>query len=69
MKKKRQIRITLILECQKCRESTPKSQSNGGISRYITSKNRNNNPELLKLRKFCPYCFGHTLHQELSKTK
>nr|YP_010926846.1 ribosomal protein L33 [Melocactus glaucescens]WKK45451.1 ribosomal protein L33 [Melocactus glaucescens] len=38
-----------------------------GISRYITQKNRHNTPSRLELRKFCPYCYRHTIHGEIKK--
>nr|YP_010251292.1 ribosomal protein L33 [Gentiana haynaldii]QTW90851.1 ribosomal protein L33 [Gentiana haynaldii] len=38
------------------------------ISGYIiTQKNRHNTPNRLELRKFCPYCYKHTIHGEIKK--
>ncbi|KAK9661259.1 hypothetical protein RND81_O143300 [Saponaria officinalis] len=34
---------------------------------YITQKNRHNTPHRLEFRKFCPYCYKHTIHGEIKK--
>nr|YP_009663498.1 ribosomal protein L33 [Ipomoea setifera]YP_010756684.1 ribosomal protein L33 [Melochia pyramidata]YP_010925453.1 ribosomal protein L33 [Melochia corchorifolia]QCU82247.1 ribosomal protein L33 [Ipomoea setifera]UNV38402.1 ribosomal protein L33 [Melochia pyramidata]WKD83684.1 ribosomal protein L33 [Melochia corchorifolia] len=63
MAKSKDVRVTIILECTSCglnKEST-------GISRYITQKNRHNTPSRLELKKFCPYCYKHTIHGEIKK--
>nr|WOC92124.1 ribosomal protein L33 [Utricularia subulata]WOC92298.1 ribosomal protein L33 [Utricularia triloba] len=66
MAKKKDARVTVILECTGCIRNGPKKVS-GGVSRYITQKNRHNTPNLLKLRKFCPCCYKHTIHGEIKK--
>jgi len=43
----------IILECSKCKRHN-----------YVTSKNRQNAPDKLKLKKFCAACGKHTEHQE-----
>nr|UPX07517.1 ribosomal protein L33 [Leptocodon hirsutus] len=60
------IRIMIILECTTCVRKGGKKGSRG-ISRYITKKNRHNTPNRLELRKFCPYCYKHTIHGEITK--
>nr|YP_010248237.1 ribosomal protein L33 [Codonopsis pilosula]QTK21372.1 ribosomal protein L33 [Codonopsis pilosula]QUG10924.1 ribosomal protein L33 [Codonopsis pilosula subsp. tangshen] len=60
------IRITIILECTTCARTGVKKGLRG-ISRYITKKNRRNTPNRLELRKFCPYCYKHTIHGEITK--
>jgi large subunit ribosomal protein L33 len=60
------VRIRVILECTSCvRKSVNKKSI--GISRYITQKNRHNRPSRLELRKFCPYCYKHTIQGEIKK--
>nr|YP_009179162.1 ribosomal protein L33 [Salix babylonica]YP_009421549.1 50S ribosomal protein L33 [Salix tetrasperma]YP_009474880.1 ribosomal protein L33 [Salix chaenomeloides]YP_009475199.1 ribosomal protein L33 [Salix paraplesia]YP_010015828.1 ribosomal protein L33 [Salix wilsonii]YP_010222952.1 ribosomal protein L33 [Salix dunnii]YP_010225844.1 ribosomal protein L33 [Salix matsudana]YP_010319783.1 ribosomal protein L33 [Salix koreensis]YP_010556156.1 ribosomal protein L33 [Salix matsudana f. pendula] len=60
------VRIRVILECTSCvRKSVNKKSI--GISRYITQKNRHNKPSRLELKKFCPYCYKHTIHGEIKK--
>nr|QAT97864.1 ribosomal protein L33 [Codonopsis lanceolata]QCL17008.1 ribosomal protein L33 [Codonopsis lanceolata] len=61
-------RITIILECTSCARRGIKKGSRG-ISRYMTKKNRRNTPKRLELRKFCPYCFKHTIYVEITKTR
>ena len=68
MAKGKDIRVTVILECTDCvRNSVNVNKESTGISRYITQKNRHNKPSRLELRKFCPYCFKHTIHEEIKK--
>lgn len=50
---KKENRIIIHLACTECRERT-----------YTTSKNRQNNPERIERRKYCPRCRGHRLHRE-----
>lgn len=59
MAKNKGPRIVITLECTECRKNT-----NPGVSRYLTSKNRRNTPEKLELLKFCKYCNKHTPHKE-----
>nr|YP_010575500.1 ribosomal protein L33 [Corydalis platycarpa]UZM11221.1 ribosomal protein L33 [Corydalis platycarpa] len=49
------------------RNNTLEIKESPGISRYITQKNRHKTPSRLELRKFCPYCYKHTIHQERKK--
>nr|YP_009516520.1 ribosomal protein L33 [Malania oleifera]AYE40919.1 ribosomal protein L33 [Malania oleifera]QEI59659.1 ribosomal protein L33 [Malania oleifera]UYG49711.1 ribosomal protein L33 [Malania oleifera] len=63
MTKGKDVRVTVIVECTTC----VRNKESTGISRYITQKNRHNTPSRLKLRKFCPYCFKHTIHAEIKK--
>nr|UDZ61033.1 ribosomal protein L33 [Limnophyton obtusifolium]UDZ61034.1 ribosomal protein L33 [Limnophyton obtusifolium] len=68
MAKGKDVRVRVILECTGCaRKDTKKKVS--GISRYITQKNRHNTPSRLELRKFCPYCYKHTIHGEIKNKK
>nr|YP_009485158.1 ribosomal protein L33 [Barclaya kunstleri]YP_010391472.1 ribosomal protein L33 [Barclaya rotundifolia]AUD56344.1 ribosomal protein L33 [Barclaya kunstleri]UPX03460.1 ribosomal protein L33 [Barclaya rotundifolia] len=68
MPKGKNPRVTVILECTSCvRNGTNKKKESPGISRYITQKNRHNTPGRLELKKFCPYCYKHTIHGEIKK--
>nr|YP_009906932.1 ribosomal protein L33 [Pennantia cunninghamii]QLI52946.1 ribosomal protein L33 [Pennantia baylisiana]QLI53031.1 ribosomal protein L33 [Pennantia corymbosa]QLI53116.1 ribosomal protein L33 [Pennantia cunninghamii]QLI53201.1 ribosomal protein L33 [Pennantia endlicheri] len=68
MAKGKDVRIRVILECTSCvRNGVNKNKVSAGISRYITQKNRHNTPNRLELRKFCPYCYKHTIHGEIKK--
>nr|QXV93500.1 ribosomal protein L33 [Rubroshorea leprosula] len=66
MAKSKDVRVTIILECTICVRNGVNKKSTG-ISRYITQKNRQNTPNRLELRKFCPYCHKHTIHGEIKK--
>nr|YP_010880377.1 ribosomal protein L33 [Hygrophila ringens]WHU31404.1 ribosomal protein L33 [Hygrophila ringens] len=66
MAKRKDARVTVILECKGCIRTGVKKVSKG-ISRYITQKNRHNTPNQLELRKFCPCCSNHTIHREIKK--
>ena len=66
MAKGKNIRIRVILECTTCTRNSVNKKSTG-ISRYITQKNRHNTPSRLELRKFCRYCYKHTIHGEIKK--
>ncbi|WKA03084.1 hypothetical protein VitviT2T_021216, partial [Vitis vinifera] len=37
------------------------------ISRYIIEKNQHNTFNPLELRKFCSYCYKHTIHRKINK--
>lgn len=63
MAKNKGTRVLITLECTECRSNTMKRSS--GVSRYITKKNRRNNPERLELKKYCPNCNRHTMHKEI----
>uniref|UniRef100_A0AAU7ZYZ1 Large ribosomal subunit protein bL33c n=1 Tax=Haplophyllum tragacanthoides TaxID=3230264 RepID=A0AAU7ZYZ1_9ROSI len=67
MAKGKDVRVKVFLECTSCvRNGVNKEKKESrGISRYITQKNRHNTPNRLELRKFCPYCYKHTLHGEI----
>nr|QXT45072.1 ribosomal protein L33 [Acronychia pedunculata] len=68
MAKGKDVRARVILECTRCvRKGVNKESGARGISRYITQKNRHNTPSRLELRKFCLYCYKHTLHGEIKK--
>ena len=53
-------RVQVILECTEQKESGV-----AGIYRYITTKNRNNTPERIELKKFNPYMNKYTVHKEI----
>nr|YP_009158537.1 ribosomal protein L33 [Lepidozamia peroffskyana]YP_009158624.1 ribosomal protein L33 [Encephalartos lehmannii]AFR53228.1 ribosomal protein L33 [Encephalartos lehmannii]AFR59410.1 ribosomal protein L33 [Lepidozamia peroffskyana]BAR93743.1 ribosomal protein L33 [Lepidozamia peroffskyana]BAR93830.1 ribosomal protein L33 [Encephalartos lehmannii] len=60
------VRVTITLECTSCtRDSVEKKYP--GVSRYTTRKNRRNTPIRSELKKFCPYCYKHTIHGEMKK--
>ncbi len=63
MTKKKGFRIILTIECLNCRKE--KNKRSKGISHYTTTKNRQNTPNRLELKKFCVYCNFHTLHKEI----
>ncbi len=48
----------IVLQCSKCQAQN-----------YVTSKNRQNVPDKLKLNKFCAKCGQHTAHQEIRLRK
>nr|AGW98991.1 ribosomal protein L33 [Ipomoea corymbosa] len=66
MAKSKDVRVAVILECTSCVRNSVNKVSTG-ISRYITQKNRHNTPNPLELKKFCPYCYKHTIHREIKK--
>nr|YP_009569536.1 ribosomal protein L33 [Portulaca pilosa]YP_009571707.1 ribosomal protein L33 [Portulaca grandiflora]YP_010372079.1 ribosomal protein L33 [Portulaca gilliesii]QBC69325.1 ribosomal protein L33 [Portulaca grandiflora]QBC69493.1 ribosomal protein L33 [Portulaca pilosa]UOX27341.1 ribosomal protein L33 [Portulaca gilliesii]UOX27403.1 ribosomal protein L33 [Portulaca grandiflora] len=66
MAKGKDARVKVILECTGCVRKSVNKESRG-ISRYITQKNRHNTPSRLELRKFCSYCYRHTIHGEIKK--
>nr|YP_010463914.1 ribosomal protein L33 [Fedia cornucopiae]UUL71265.1 ribosomal protein L33 [Fedia cornucopiae] len=66
MAKSKDVRITIILECTSCVRNGVNKVSTG-ISRYLTQKNKQNTPNRLQLRKFCSYCYKHTIHGEIKK--
>lgn len=65
MAKNKEIRIAITLECTSCPNNQNKRSN--GISRYISQKNRRNDPNRLELKKFCRYCVAHTMHKEIKK--
>ncbi|EEH52029.1 uncharacterized protein MICPUCDRAFT_22690, partial [Micromonas pusilla CCMP1545] len=60
--KKKDVRLTITLECTEQKESGV-----AGMSRYMTQKNRRNTSGRLELMKYNPYLRKHTLHRELKK--
>ena len=63
MAKNKGTRILITVECIECRSNENKRSL--GVSRYLTKKNRRNNPERLELKKYCPYCNKTTIHKEI----
>nr|QXM16277.1 ribosomal protein L33 [Chaetoceros gracilis]QXM17260.1 ribosomal protein L33 [Chaetoceros muellerii] len=63
MAKNKGTRLLITLECTECRSNTNKRSE--GVSRYITQKNRRNNPERLELKKYCKHCNKRTIHKEI----
>ena len=59
-KKAKGDRVQVILEC-----TEQKASGVPGMSRYITTKNRKNTTERLKLKKFNPYLKKYTIHKEI----
>lgn len=53
-------RIQVILEC-----TEHKATGMVGTSRYITTKNRKNTPDRMKLKKFNPILKRVTIHKEI----
>jgi len=53
-------RVQVILEC-----TEHKNSGKPGTSRYITKKNKKNNPERLELKKFNPILKKVTVHKEI----
>jgi large subunit ribosomal protein L33 len=60
MAKKKGNRIQVILECT---EHAASGQP--GTSRYITVKNRKNDPERMELKKYNPILRKMTIHKEI----
>ncbi len=66
MVKNKEIRILIVLECINCRSKDVSNNNRKvGVSRYLTTKNRRNTPERIQLKKYCPMCDEHTLHNEI----
>lgn len=53
-------RKQVILEC-----TEQKIAGVPGMSRYITTKNKKNTPDRLKLKKYNPYMRKMTVHKEI----
>jgi large subunit ribosomal protein L33 len=53
-------RVQVILEC-----TEHKNSGLGGMSRYITTKNRKNTTERIELRKYNPVLKKVTVHKEI----
>ena len=52
-------RVQVILEC-----TEQKASGVPGMSRYITTKNKKNDPDRLEMNKYCRFCKKHTVHKE-----
>lgn len=71
MAKNKGARILITLECIKCRSDLKKTSPYNSyyqslkVSRYLTQKNRRNNPERLELKKYCSNCNKTTIHKEI----
>ena len=53
-------RIHVILECTEHKES-----GQPGTSRYISTKNRQNTPDRLEIKKYNPILKRYTIHKEI----
>lgn len=53
-------RVQVILEC-----TEHKVSGMGGVSRYITTKNKKNTTERLELKKYNPVLKRYTIHKEI----
>ncbi|KAK9660947.1 hypothetical protein RND81_O173700 [Saponaria officinalis] len=42
-------------------------RNQGAFLDILLKKNRHNTPHRLEFRKFCPYCYKHTIHGEIKK--
>ncbi|MEK7571894.1 MAG: 50S ribosomal protein L33 [Patescibacteria group bacterium] len=58
MAKKGEHRIKIGLTCSVCKNRN-----------YVTEKNKMENPEKLKLNKFCSHCRKVTEHKQVDKLK
>lgn len=47
------MRTQVTLACTECKRRN-----------YTTDKNKNNTPDRMELKKYCPWCHKHTLHRE-----
>ena len=59
-KKSKDNRIQVILEC-----TEHKNSGLSGTSRYITEKNRKNNPDRMELKKYNSIMRKYTVHREI----
>lgn len=46
-------RVKITLRCSECKQRN-----------YNTNKNKKNTPDRLELKKYCPFCRKHTVHNE-----
>ena len=65
MAKNKGARILITLECTQCRSNVNKRSV--GVSRYLTKKNRRNNPERIELKKYNPLSKKHEIFKEIKK--
>ncbi len=63
MSKSKSSRVNITLECLNCRDFLNAKKK--GVSQYLTSKNKKNNPLNLELLKYCKFCQIHTFHKEI----
>ena len=56
---KKGARVRITIECTEARKE------GASPSRYITSKNKQKNPERLELKKYNPSLRRHTVHKEI----
>jgi large subunit ribosomal protein L33 len=59
-KKAKGNRIQIILEC-----TEHKTSGMPGMSRYVSEKNRKNNPDRMEIKKYNPVLKKYTLHKEI----
>ena len=59
-KKAKGNRIQIILEC-----TEHKASGMAGMSRYVTEKNRKNNPDRMEIKKCNPVMKKYTIHKEI----
>ena len=59
-KKAKGNRVQVILEC-----TEHKASGMAGMSRYVTEKNRKNNPDRMEIKKYNPVLKKYTLHKEI----
>ena len=59
-KKAKGNRIQIILEC-----TEHKASGMAGMSRYVTEKNRKDNPDRMEIKKYNPVLKKYTLHKEI----
>ena len=48
------MRLIITLECTECKRRN-----------YTTTKNKNNDPNKIEIKKYCPFCKKHTVHKEV----
>nr|QUS64744.1 ribosomal protein L33 [Isoetes longifolia] len=65
MAENKNVRVTITSECTSCVRNG--NEKHSGVSRYTTRKNRRNTPTRMEFKKFCPYCYQHTIHKEIGK--
>jgi len=47
------MRVSVTLACSECKRRN-----------YTTTKNKNNDPDRIEIKKYCPWDKKHTLHKE-----
>lgn len=56
---KKEARLIITLECTEAKgEGKP-------ASRYTTTKNKNNTPDRMEIKKYNPFLKRHTVHKEI----